>query len=164
MTDGPTPHIRQEPLPGIVTHLLEECRMVLPGIQALFGFQLIAVFNSVFWERLSKAEHRVHLLAIALVAIAIAFVMTPAAYHRQAEPESVSHRFVAISSRFLLWSMFPLMTGISLDFYLIGKLVLDDPLLSALLTSLLLTAFVVPWFILPRITRLQSWLGNASRG
>lgn len=27
------------PLSEAVTHLLEECRMVLPGIQALFGFQ-----------------------------------------------------------------------------------------------------------------------------
>lgn len=36
-----------------VTHLLEECRMVLPGIQALFGFQLIVVFNPTFYEKLS---------------------------------------------------------------------------------------------------------------
>jgi hypothetical protein len=27
---------------------IEEARMVLPGIQALFGFQLIAVFNERF--------------------------------------------------------------------------------------------------------------------
>ncbi|TLG71825.1 hypothetical protein [Methylocystis sp. B8] len=27
---------------------IEEARMVLPGIQALFGFQLIAVFNNRF--------------------------------------------------------------------------------------------------------------------
>src|SRR5213078_3805203 len=42
------------PLSEAVTHLLEECRMVLPGIQALFGFQLIAVFNSTFRESLSS--------------------------------------------------------------------------------------------------------------
>ena len=33
------------PLPEAVTHLLEECRMVLPGLQALLGFQFIAIFN-----------------------------------------------------------------------------------------------------------------------
>jgi hypothetical protein len=27
-------------------YILEECRMMLPGIQALFGFQLIAVFDA----------------------------------------------------------------------------------------------------------------------
>ena len=44
---------------------LDECRLVLPGIQALFGFQLIAVFNSVSAgfdlpeERASKLIERV---------------------------------------------------------------------------------------------------------
>ncbi|MDQ2943358.1 MAG: hypothetical protein M3R21_06785 [Candidatus Dormibacteraeota bacterium] len=43
------------------THLLNEGRMVLPGIQALFGFQLIAVFNQTFSQRLSPAEQYLHL-------------------------------------------------------------------------------------------------------
>jgi hypothetical protein len=38
------------------TYLLDECRMVLPGIQALFGFQLIAVFNQRFEQDLSAFE------------------------------------------------------------------------------------------------------------
>jgi hypothetical protein len=58
-------------------YLLEECRMVLPGIQALFGFQLIAVFNESFTEKLSMTEQIVHLCAIGLVTLAIALVMTP---------------------------------------------------------------------------------------
>ena len=36
------------PLSKAAEYLLEECRMVLPGIQALFGFQLVAVFNSAW--------------------------------------------------------------------------------------------------------------------
>ena len=53
--------------------------MVLPGIQALFGFQLIAVFNERF-RQLSEGEQLIHFTAIMLVAIAIALIMTPAAY------------------------------------------------------------------------------------
>ena len=60
------------------THLLEECRMVLPGVQALFGFQLIAVFNAGFSDKLSHAEQCVHLLALALVVVAGALIMSPA--------------------------------------------------------------------------------------
>lgn len=47
----------KEALPEIVTHLLEECRMVLPGIQALFGFQLVAVFGfsyGVTWNTVRR--------------------------------------------------------------------------------------------------------------
>src|SRR6266481_2681346 len=52
------------PLSKAAEYLLDECRMVLPGIQALFGFQLIAVFNARFEEKLSFSELRLHLLAI----------------------------------------------------------------------------------------------------
>jgi hypothetical protein len=150
--------VEKESLSEIVTHLLEECRMVLPGIQALFGFQLVAVFNQVFWDKLFEADRQIHLLAIALMALAVAFVMTPAAYHRQAGHDTISRRFVTISSRFLLWSMFPLMTGICLDFYVIGKLILEDSVLSGLLAVVLLSTFVIPWFVLPRVVRLQKLL------
>jgi hypothetical protein len=67
------------PLSEAVTHLLEECRMVLPGVQGLFGFQLIAVFNSTFRERLTSTEQIIHLVAIGLVAMSVALVMAPAA-------------------------------------------------------------------------------------
>src|SRR5437588_6765743 len=59
----------QLPLSKAAEYLLDESRMVLPGIQALFGFQLIAVFNSAFEQKLSPAEQRGHLLAIGFVAI-----------------------------------------------------------------------------------------------
>jgi len=62
--------ISQESLEQEATFILEESRMVLPGIQALFGFQLIAVFNQGFGEKLSPGEQGLHLLAFALVAIA----------------------------------------------------------------------------------------------
>ncbi|HSR65457.1 MAG TPA: DUF6328 family protein, partial [Xanthomonadaceae bacterium] len=64
--------------------------MVLPGMQALFGFQLIVVFSERFGVELTHGEQRVHLLAIGLVALAIALIMTPAAYHRQTDPEQVT--------------------------------------------------------------------------
>ncbi|HEV2174687.1 MAG TPA: DUF6328 family protein [Nitrospira sp.] len=49
-----------ESLSDSVSHMLEECRMVLPGIQALFGFQLIVVFNSTFWAKLDQFEQLLH--------------------------------------------------------------------------------------------------------
>ena len=46
------------PLSKAAEHLLDECRMVLPGIQALLGSQLIACFNEGFAVRLDAAEQR----------------------------------------------------------------------------------------------------------
>jgi uncharacterized membrane protein len=143
------------PLSEAVTHLLEECRMVLPGIQALFGFQLIVVFNSTFRESLSSTEQCFHLAAIGLVAMAVALVMAPAALHRQTTPQAATQDFITVASRLLLLSMFPLMLGISLDFYLIARLILNNTLISLLLSTLLLILFSTLWFLFPRLTFLQ---------
>jgi hypothetical protein len=134
-----------------VTHLLEECRMVLPGIQALFGFQLVTVFNSTFQEKLSPPEQRLHLAAIALVAVAVALVMAPAALHRQTSPRAATESFLNTAGKLLLLSMFPLPLGIAIDFYLIGRLILHNEFLSLLLSASLLVVFAVLWFILPRV-------------
>lgn len=147
-----------ESLSDSISHMLEECRMVLPGIQALFGFQLIAVFNSTFWAKLDQFEQLLHYMAIGLVALSVALVMTPAAYHRQAEPATVSKRFLIISTKLLFGSMYPLMGGILLDFYLIGSLILQSRLLSLLATWCLWCVFTVLWILLPRVQFLQRWL------
>jgi len=149
-------------LPEATTHLLEECRMVLPGIQALFGFQLIAVFNSRFADDLAFAEQVLHLIAIALVALAVALVMAPAAYHRQVGPEDVSDEFIRMASRLMLWSMFPLMTGICLDFYLIARLIVNNEVISLFFSLVLFGIFAALWLLLPRSNALQRWLRRSS--
>src|SRR5439155_16789122 len=72
--------------------ILEECRMVLPGIQALFGFQLIAVFSARFQSALTANEQRLHMVAIVLIVLSTAMIMTPAAYHLQTGAQIRSSR------------------------------------------------------------------------
>jgi len=122
---------------------------VLPGIQALFGFQLIAVFNEGFAQRLTMDEQRLHLLSILLVVASIALVMAPAALHRQADPHSVSDRFLHLSSRLLLWGMLPLAVGISLEVYLIAQLILHDKMWALTMAAGSFTLFLVLWLLLP---------------
>lgn len=126
---------KRESLETSVTHTLEEARMLLPGIQSLFGFQLIAVFSDTFHSALTPGERKIHLAAISLVTISMALCITPAAYHRQSEPRTISDRFVQVSTWLLTWTMPPLMTALSLDFYLIARLVLGGfawPVASAI--------------------------------
>jgi hypothetical protein len=138
-------------------YLLDECRMVLPGIQALFGFQLIVVFNPGFDEKLSATEQQLHLAAIGLVAMAVATIMTPAAYNRQITPRAVTGDFIRLSTRLLLWSMVPLAVGICLDLYLIGRIIVGN-VGGALLSAAVFAVYVTLWFILPRVERIQRLL------
>ena len=133
--------------------------MVLPGMQALFGFQLIVVFSERFGVELTHGEQRVHLLAIGLVALAIALIMTPAAYHRQTDPEQVTEGFIRISTRLLLASLWPLALAICLDFYLVGRVLVGTGPMRWL-ASLLFAAFLLLWFVLPRIGRLRRARGE----
>jgi Family of unknown function (DUF6328) len=135
-------------------YLLDEARMVLPGIQALFGFQLIVVFNPAFAQQLSPGEQLVHLLALALVAAAVALVMAPAAHHRQTRPHEVTERFVRLSTRLLLCSMWPLAVGIALDFYLVSRVILDASA-ARWLSSGLFGFFVGLWFVMPWSQRFR---------
>lgn len=129
--------------------------MVLPGIQALFGFQLIAVFSDGFASELSRIEKELHLAAIVLVVIAVALVMAPAAIHRQQEPHSVSEHFLALSSRLLLWSMLPLAVGICIDVYLVSHVILGTVGVAAVVAGALFAVFAGLWFVLPRMRRTR---------
>src|SRR5438105_464648 len=147
------------PLSKAAEYLFDECRMVLPGIQALFGFQLVAVFNSAFAEKLSPAEQRLHLLAIALTAIAVAIIMTPAALHRQKGPYEVTDTFVRVSSRLLLWSMVPLALSISLDFCLVSRVITGSRFVAVFALAMF-ALFSGLWFVLPRARGFQKAIGR----
>jgi hypothetical protein len=138
------------------SHVLEECRTVVPGMQALFGFQLIAVFSTGFSEQLSSMERKLHLAAIVLETIAIALVMARAALHRQTDPLAVSRRGFRISSRLLMASMAPLALGICLDIYLVARVIVGRRGVASTVAASLLGVFIVLWLLLPRLSRSRS--------
>ena len=128
--------------------------MVLPGMQALFGFQLIAVFHPRFVQLLSPTEQRIHLLAISLVTLAVALIMTPAAYHRQTSPQQITQRFIRICTRLVLWSMPPLAVSLCAEFYLISRLIAGS-VLASLVAGAQFGVFFFLWFVLPRLGRTR---------
>jgi hypothetical protein len=146
-------------LPQAVSMLADECRMVLPGVQALFGFQLIAVFSDGFSEKLSQFDQQLHLAAIVLVVVAIGMLMAPAAYHRQTSPMHVSHHLVRVSTRLLMWGLLPLALALSVDLYVVSRLVTGGGA-AALLAAAMLGVLCLFWYLLPRVKGLQNVLGR----
>ena len=141
-------HSERLPLAKQVEHLLDECRIVLTGLQVLFGFQLAVVFSDRFAKALASGEQDLHLLAMGLVAVAIALVMTPASYHRQCEPQHASDRFVLWSSWLLLAAMPLLAAAVTLDLYLVARVVLGTA--SAWIAGGVLLVFLALWLGVPR--------------
>lgn len=149
------PKIENEPSPGdtekiekLAIAAIDEARMVLPGIQTLFGFQLIAAFNERFRE-LDPPQQVLHFVALILVALAIAIIMTPAAYHRLAERGSISKFFVRLASSLIAIAMLPLMLALCIEVHLLGRVILQREWISAAISIILLIAYAGLWYGFP---------------
>jgi hypothetical protein len=153
----------RETLEEEATHATDEARMVLPGIQAILGFQLIAVFNQRFQD-LSEGLQVLHLAAFLLLAVAMGLVMAPAAYHRQAERGCITRRFVDFASRLLSLSLVPLTLGIVIDTYLLVWLVVGRELAGLCVAGGLLLVLVCLWFVVPQVARQARERGQGSPG
>jgi len=142
----------RESLKDEVNTAIEEARMVLPGIQALFGFQLIAVFNNRF-ESLGEAQQVAHLVSIALIVLSIGAMMAPAAFHRIGERGWVSRRLIDLTPNFLTAGMSLLVGGISIEVGLVAELIVHR--MSVAIGLAIATAIVLylMWLVLPVIYR-----------
>jgi hypothetical protein len=135
-----------------VEEVLQESRMVLPGIQALFGFQLIAFFNTCFGD-LSKADKLVHLVALFLTISAIGLLMAPAAYHRQVERDSVSHSFVKYASFLMTVGMAPLAASIALDTEIVSKLATNSANFAITAATSVFALLIMMWYLIPQVSK-----------
>lgn len=140
---------QQVELKDAVGYALDEARMILPGIQALFGFQLVAVFNERFAEIFGDWGQWLHLAALVLVALSCALAMTPAAFHRRNDHGKVSQRLLDVSSAFIGAAMVPLMGAISIDVGLVGYVVSESPWISTGLGVACALVFVALWLVYP---------------
>jgi len=137
-------------LKDAVQQLLDEARMVLPGIQALLGFQLIACFNEGFAVRLDAGDQRLHLLAILLVTLATGLVMAPAAYHRHAMQRAVTDSFLLLGSRLVSSALLLLALGLSIEIFIVARLVTESFPASLTIAAAALCVLLGLWVVLPR--------------
>jgi hypothetical protein len=137
----------QEPieLHNKIDQVLTEIRVVIPGAQALLGFQFIAVFNESF-AMLPRDSKAMHFAAMILMAIATMLFMTPAAYHRIVERGEDTERFFRIASRMLLAGMAAVALGLSAQFYVATRIVSDSVAISTIAAAISVLAFAGLWF------------------
>ncbi len=149
-------HVEHLKLPDSARYVFEECRMVLPGIQALFGFQMISVFNQGFSQKLTLTQQKLHGVAIVFVVAAIGLIMAPAALHRRAESNSVSERFIQVASRLVLSAMLLLATALSLDMFIVSRIIWADETEAIVLSIVFFGFFITLWEIYPALYRRSS--------
>lgn len=145
---------QDEKLKTKIKHVLTEARMVLPGAQALLGFQLVSTLMESF-EKLPTLSKYVHLLSTAMVALTVVLLMTPAAYHRIVEKGEETEHFHRFASRMIVISMIPLALGISGGVYVVVQKVLNSPLIGIVSAVVTLAVYYELWFGLTIYRRMQ---------
>jgi len=135
-----------------IDHMLTEARVILPGSQALLGFQLAIVLTQAF-ERLPATVKLVHGAALLFVALSIVLLMAPAPYHRIVYKGEDSEEFHRIGSRFVSYSTIPLAFGLAADVFVVGTKIVTSELVSAMAAIAVLVLLLGLWQGLPRLAR-----------
>src|SRR6185437_10645425 len=136
--DGPTA------LHEKIDQMLTEARVILPGAQALLGFQFIVTMAKPFMA-LPVLDRDIHFVALGAVALAVMLLLTPAAVHRLAFAGRDVERFHDIGSVLITAALAPLALGIAADFYVaVAKMTQNAALAAtgAALVALLLVTLV----------------------
>src|SRR6266567_3621758 len=143
----------QTSLSARIDHLLTEARVALPGVQALLGFQLLAVLSRTF-DSLPPASKLMHAGALGCMALTVILLVAPAAFHRIAFNGADCERFYRIGSRLVTTALFPLAFGLAGDIYVAIAKLAGNSRIGGLSAGLVLLMLLGLWYAYPLTLRL----------
>jgi hypothetical protein len=140
------------PLAEKINYMLTEARVVLPGVQALLGFQLIAVLSRRF-EQLPMALKAGHAVGLGMMMLAVVLLLAPAAFHRLAfggEDVPLVHK---VGSILVTVALTALALGLSAE-VMVALGALSGRLdVGALIAAMVLLLLFGLWYVWPLIVR-----------
>jgi hypothetical protein len=144
--------IMRTPIKEKIKTMGTEVRVILPGAQALLGFQFAAFLSDAF-GRLSDAAKFVHFASLTSMAIAVILLMAPAAYHRIATGGEDTRDVDIFGSWAMLVAMVFLGLSMTGDFYvMLGMVTGSEGLAITCAVAALVAAFAL-WFLYPCLVR-----------
>jgi DMSO reductase anchor subunit len=142
-----------------IQQVLTEARVVLPGAQAMLGFQLSMMLMDAF-EKLSGAARLLHFASLCCVALATVMLMAPAAFHRIAERGEDTERLERFSGAMILAAMVALAAGLSLDLAVVTERWNGSLKLGVVLAVICFAALMAGWFGLMLALRVRAGSGT----
>lgn len=147
------------PLTTKVEQLLTEARVIIPGGQALFGFQFIAMLTTGF-DKLPPTSQLMHTTALCFTALNVIVLMAPAALHRLSFGGEDSEAFLQLGSAFLISAPMLLALAVAAELYVVFDKVLVNSFLASIAGLggwLVMTTF---WYVIPLgLNRIAPQLG-----
>jgi hypothetical protein len=140
------------PLKTKIEQLLTEARLIIPGGQALFGFQFIAMLTSGF-DRLPEMAKVVHAAALCLIGINVIVMMTPAALHRLSFGGEDSPRFLRMGSALVTIGPAFLAAGVSAEIYVVFLKALSSARIAMTVSIAAAIVLAALWYVWPLALR-----------
>ena len=132
--------------------MLTEARVILPGAQALLGFQLVIVLTAAF-EKLPESSRILHGLALLSITLSVTLLMTPAALHRIVWAGEDTEAILRTGGPITVAALFPLALGMSADAYVVFARITEQPPLAAVISGAVLACLLTMWFMWPLALR-----------
>ena len=133
--------------------LLNELRVVLPGVQVLFAFLLTVPFQQRF-RQVTSFDETIYLVTLLSTAVATALLLAPSALHRIEFRQDDKEHIVRIANRYAIAGFAALMVSVT------GAVLLVTHFLYSDTTSYIATAAVglllaVCWYVMPLTRRAR---------
>lgn len=126
--------------------ILQGIRIVLPGTQALMGFQFIAFFNPTFHNLPSNLQN-LHFIALILVVLCSILLISPVAFQQISENGRPTKRFLRFTRRMLTAAMLFLILAIACDIYLAARLIDMTNLLALGISLVVFLSGIFLWYV-----------------
>jgi amino acid transporter len=148
MSDGES---KGERLNRELMELLQELRVVIPGVQVLLAFLLTAPFQQRF-AQLPGSLRNAFFASIACATLATVFLIAPSAHHRLRWRAGEKERLLRIGNQMAIAGTLFLAAAIVLALYVVTNVLFPSNL--AVLTAVgAVLAFAAVWYVLPLVGR-----------
>jgi MFS family permease len=127
--------------------LLNELRVVLPGVQALFAFLLIVPFNDRFAD-VTGRERAVYIVALLASALACVLFIAAPAFHRLRFRRHDKAQLLRVGNRCAIAGMAALAVAMIASVFLVAEVIFGAGVAIAL-AALVAVPMAVLWWVVP---------------
>lgn len=136
-----------------VIELLNEIRIVLPGVQVLFGFLLLLPFQQSFGE-MSELDRSLYFVALVASAIGGVLLIAPSTYHRIQFRNRDKERLLRTSNVLILVGTAALGLAIATTMFLIADMIYGE-LVGVVVGAIAAVVVAGMWYGLPLSRKVQ---------
>jgi len=133
--------------------LLNELRVVLPGVQVLFAFLLAVPFTQRF-GRVTEIEKQAYFISLLATTFGSVLLIAPSAYHRLRWREGSKEDLLRVSNKLAIAGTVALALGMTAAVYLVTDIIFKS-LFTAIVTGLTAGLFAWFWYGLPLLQRAR---------